>query len=94
MSCPPKELDGAKVLEWAWSGEQPFGVLRYSSGELAYEIYGLAICQYEGSNQFYQFSCTADWEVEQDFPYDSVAEAKAHLPEQYKGVRVHWQRYE
>lgn len=43
MSKPPKEIDGAKVIEWAWSGSEPFGVVCFESGEVAAEIFGLAI---------------------------------------------------
>ena len=27
MKIPPAEIDGARVLEWAWSGDKPFGVI-------------------------------------------------------------------
>ncbi|MCF2907224.1 hypothetical protein L1285_02545 [Pseudoalteromonas sp. DL2-H2.2] len=94
MSKPPKEIDGAKVVEWAWSGERPFGVLRYESGETASEIFGLAICQYDESDIIYRFSCDSVWEAEQDSGYGSVAEAKENLPEQYRDVKAKWQNYE
>lgn len=45
MSKPPKEIDGAKVLEWAWSGSKPFGVVRDETGEVAVEIYWLRLLQ-------------------------------------------------
>ena len=94
MCKPPKEIDGAKVLEWAWSGERPFGVLRYESGEIVLEIFGLAICQYDESDIIYRFSCDSGWGTEQDSGYGSVAEAKENLPNQYRDVKVNWQKYE
>ncbi|GAA5445229.1 hypothetical protein Misp06_03427 [Microbulbifer sp. NBRC 101763] len=94
MSKPPKEIDGAQVLEWAWSGDKPFGELRYESGEIASEIFGLAICQYDESDVIYRFSCDSSWEKEQDSDYGSIAEAKENLPEQYKKIEAHWQKYE
>jgi len=94
MSKPPKMIDGAEVLEWAWSGEKPFGVHRFESGAIASEIYGLAICRYSKSGKIYRFSCNADWETEQDSLYESEEEAKTYLPSQYQQVRVSWFKYE
>jgi len=95
MNIPPKLIDGAKVLEWAWSGNMPFGVIKYSdSNEVAAEIYGLAICQYKDSKIIYRFSCNKNWETEQDSDYSSIEEAKNNLPEQYKIVPATWVKYE
>lgn len=88
---PPKKIDGANVLEWAWSGDIPFGVIHYSEGNLPpIEIFGLAICQYVKSNDIYRFSCNKNWETEQDGVYSSVEAAKEHLPSQYKNVPANW----
>lgn len=94
MSNPPLQIDGAKVLEWAWSGSEPFGVVRYTSGDIAAEIFGLAICQYPNSDTIYRFCCDSNWESEQDSDYSSVQEAKSELPEQYTNQPVKWQVYE
>ena len=90
MSIPPNEIDGAEVLEWAWSGEKPFGILHCPSEEIASEIYGLAICRYRSSNVVYRFSCNANWETEQDSDYNSIQEAKERLPSQYRNANVVW----
>ena len=87
---PPPELDGARVLEWAWS-EEMFGVVHFSNGEIAAIIHGLAICQYNNDPRVYRFSCDKRWKVFQDQIYDSVEEAKNHLPEQYRRVKATWQ---
>jgi hypothetical protein len=92
VSEPPAELDGARVLCWAWSGQEPFGVVKYTTGEIAAAIYGLAICSY-GDECVYRFSCDAAWGVEQDGAYESVEEAKRLLPEQYRDVPVVWKNY-
>ncbi len=94
MSKPPKEIDGAKVIEWAWSGSEPFGVVCFESGEVAAEIFGLAICCYSGSDKIYRISCDSEWESEQDSDYNSISEAKEKLPSQYKSVEAIWQKYE
>ncbi|MBV7263254.1 hypothetical protein P0Y67_11815 [Photobacterium sp. SP02] len=94
MSKPPEKIDGAKVLEWAWSGDQPFGVICFESGEVAYEIFGIAICKYSDSDVIYRFSCGSNWETEQDSDYQSVDEAKEKIPEQYQNVKARWQKHE
>jgi hypothetical protein len=92
MKKPPEKIDGAKILEWAWSGEQPFGYVRSSSGEIAAEIFGLAICKYEGQNTIYRFSCDKNWKTQQDSDYVSLQEAKDGLPQQYLNILPLWQR--
>lgn len=90
---PPSNIDGAQVIEWAYSGEKPFGVIRYESGEVAAEIFGLALCKYLNEDAIYRFSCNAEWETEQDSSYDTIAEAKAQLPAQYQAVKANWHVY-
>ena len=94
MVEPPDELDGAKVIRWAWSGIKPFGYLPVIDGDLdneSIEIFGLAICQYNGADEVYRFSCDKDWEVQQDGVYDSIDNALRQLPDQYKLVTANWQ---
>jgi hypothetical protein len=92
---PPDELDGAKVIRWAWSGTAPFGHLPIVGGtdneaSDSIDIFGLAICQYEDSDNVYRFSCDKDWEVQQDGVYKSVDDALRQLPDQYKLVTAKW----
>ena len=56
MSKPNEEIDEAKVLYWAWSGSISFGFVGDPKDPMASKIYGLAICQYENSNDFYRFT--------------------------------------
>jgi hypothetical protein len=86
---PPDRIDGAVVLEWAWS-DVPFGEVCFPDGTIAAVIHGIALCQYEGSAIVYRFSCNAAWETEQDSDYSSIDEAKDHLPEQYRRVPAAW----
>lgn len=92
MKEPPTEIDGALVIEWAYSGEHPFGYVKYPDGSIAAYIYGLAIAQYKGDEKVYRFACDANWVTEQDFDYDSVEEAKSDLPAQYRKVKAVWQK--
>lgn len=88
MSKPDKKLGEAKVLYWAWSDSEPFGYF----GDI--KIYGLAICQYENSNEVYRFSCDESWEVQGDQIYDSVEEAIEQLPDQYREIPAKWMKFE
>ena len=90
MSKPPKEIDGAVVLYWAWSGSSPFGILESTDGTVRIEVYGLAICRYPGSKSVYRFSCDSVWEIEQDAEYSSEKEAMDQLPTQYRNTEVRW----
>jgi len=94
MSKPPKTIDNAEVLYWAWSGEIPFGTLKSTNGSIIADIFGLAICVYRDSDSIYRFSCDNEWESEQDSDYSSIEEAMNNLPEQYKNVPANWRKYE
>ena len=83
---PPSEIDGARVIEWAWSGDSPFGEIPGSDPSL---IFGLAIATYD-DREFYRFSCDRDWETQQDATHDSVREAKAQVPDQYRNSEIVW----
>ena len=83
MTAPPKQIDGANVIEWAWS-DAPFGEV---GGVL---IHGLAICHYGDSHEIYRFSCDAHWGTQQDGLYGSINEAKSDLPRQYRNAEAIW----
>ena len=63
---PPAKIDGATVLLWAWSGEEPFGYVGDINDPDSKAIYGLAICTYGRPESFYRFSCDGTWETVQD----------------------------
>lgn len=88
---PPANIDGAKVIRWAWSGPEPFGYVGSIDNPERAEVYGLAICQYEKSGSLYRFSCDKHWETVQDAPYATVEDAIRFLPVQYKNVEAVWQ---
>jgi hypothetical protein len=90
MMEPPNYLDGAKVIKWTWSGPEPFGIIEILDSDEKEEFFGLAICKYDDSDNFYRFSCDKNWEVVQDPFYKSIEEAIAFLPEQYKNVERNW----
>ena len=88
MHEPPTEIDGARVIEWAWSGDQPFGEVL---GADSPKIFGLAITTYD-DRKFYRLSCDQEWESQQDEVYDSIDEAKRQLPNQYRSVEAQWMK--
>lgn len=85
MRAPPREIDGAKVLWWAWSGGEPFG---YCSDAA---IHGFAVCRYP-NGQLYRFSCNEHWETENDAPCDDEGSAMSSLPLNYMATaaKVQW----
>ena len=85
---PPSLIDNARVLWWAWSGDQPFGLC----GDT--EIYGIAICRYDSSGALYRFSCDRNWKTVNDSPHDDEDEAKAAVPLNYRKSlsRIGWQK--
>ena len=93
MKKPEPKIDGANVLYWAWSGDQPFGWVGDPKDPEASPIYGLAIAQYDHQPPFYRFSCDADWETVQDQDYDTLGDAIKLLPEQYREVIAIWHEY-
>lgn len=90
---PPKKIDHAIVLEYAWS-DIPFGAIKYSdSDKIAAEIHGFLICKYDNSDRYYRFSCNKNWEVENDAAYDSIEQAKNSINEnQYNLENLHWRK--
>lgn len=89
---PPVMLDGANVIMWAWSGEQPFGHVDTIGTSVSELIYGLAICTYNNSQEIYRFSCNINWEVVQDGHYQTIEQAIDQLPNQYKNVKAIWHK--
>jgi hypothetical protein len=68
---PPRELDGAEVMLWAWSEPAPLFEMPCSDGSATIPIHGLAVCRYAQTGSIYRFSCNAMWEVENGERQDS-----------------------
>lgn len=92
MNPPPAIIDGAQVIEYAWS-DTSFGTVYDTDGNVAHVIHGLAICRYKDSNIIYRFSCDGNWETSQDADYTSIQEAKDQLPMQYRVAPIVWRRH-
>ena len=90
MMEPPDYIDDAKVIKWSWSGETPFGIIENIGEDEITEVFGLAICRYGDSSNFYRFSCDKNWQIVQDSYCDSIEKAIEFLPGQYKNVERIW----
>ncbi len=92
---PPQEIDGARVLYWACSGDKPFFVMCDTNGNPVAKIFGLAVARYEHSGQIYRFSCDANWETENDSACGQDVEHAKNTPStQYDISQVKWQKFE
>jgi hypothetical protein len=91
VRIPPSTLDGARVLWWAWAGDEPFGELPGADGDDRL-VFGFAVCRYD-TGELYRFTCNWHWQVVQDMDQVDEDEAKADIPAQYDASRVAWQRY-
>jgi hypothetical protein len=85
---PPPSIDKARVLWWAWAGDEPFGLCSNI------EVWGFAVCQYE-PGAVYRFSCDRNWETVNDSLHDDEEDAKAAVPANYHAAlaRIRWHKY-
>lgn len=91
----PSELDGAKVVHITKNSlDNQYGFVgivddnRNLVGKL--NITAVAICQYEGSEESYLFSCDVNWEVIGDMVYDTIQEAKQSAITNYNVQEEDW----
>lgn len=89
---PPETLDGAEVLFWAWSGDEPFFVMPDTEGWSGERIHGLAVCRYP-NGAVYRFSCDAAWEVVNDSPWATPEDAMTRPSAQYDIAAVPWRPF-
>jgi hypothetical protein len=93
ITRPPSHLDGAKVLYWAWSDDQPFDYdLTLACGDDV-EIYGFAICTYEDGD-YYLFSCNRQWEVVNDTVWGTPQEYLEIMYPSYFDQTLHRIKYD
>lgn len=91
----PTEIDGAKVIIiTSNSVSNQYGIVGTINdiNEIIDEltITAIAICQYEGSKEFYLFSCDAEWEVIGDTVYNTFKEAKESAMKDYNVKENDW----
>ena len=91
MNRPPPVLDNARVLWWAWAGDEPFGESPGAEGDDRY-VFGFAVCRSD-SGHLYRFTCNRRWQVVQDMDHVDEEQAKADIPVRCDASRVAWQPY-
>ncbi|WZP00766.1 hypothetical protein EP7_002417 [Isosphaeraceae bacterium EP7] len=94
FSPPPRQLDGADVIDWAVSRRGLFHTIPHgadpgASGVIC--VAAMAICRYSEGAVFYLFKCDRDWEVVFDWDAESVEEAKEIASMHAKAETVEWQ---
>ena len=83
---PPSQIDGARVVYWAYS-QVPFFVMH--DGGPGIPIHGLAVAVYS-TGSVYRFSCDRDWETQNDSEWDSVESALHAASGDYNIAAIHW----
>lgn len=73
----PIELDGTKVMNITNNSiDNQYGYIEIVDDDRILvdkiPITAVAICQYEGSNEYYLFSCDLNWEDIGDMDYDCI----------------------
>lgn len=53
----------------------------------------MAICQYEGQDDYFLFGCNADWDSVTDTWHQTLEEAKEQAEFEYEGVSETWTHY-
>ena len=90
---PPRQIDGADVIIWAWSEPKPFFDMPCSDGKTSVAIHGLAIVRYPETGEVYRFSCNAEWETENDSDHQTVEDAVGAEASQYDIRAVRWHQW-
>ena len=94
MTPVPNAIGGARVICFTSIDERhkhTGNTRQIVNGALQGTAAGLAICQYDGEDAFYLFSCDSDWNAATDTWHQSLAEAQAQATSEYEGVSDTWQ---
>lgn len=73
----PKKLDGAKVLYYTDKGS--FVPVRDSGGEIAHRVAYLAVCKYDGDEDYYVFHCDESLDVVADDCIGSLTRCERYM---------------
>ena len=96
MKDAPESIDGAKVILFT-----PIDQRRHHTGDcrqvvagvLQGQAAGIAICQYEGNEDYYLFGCDATWRSVTDTYHQTIEEAISQAEFEYEGVTATWRRH-
>lgn len=97
MIKPPEQVGGAKVVLYTKIDERhdhTGNCKQIVAGVLMRAAFGLAICQYEGEENYYLFGCDENWNTLTDTWHETLEEAKEQAEFEYEGTHQTWQNYE
>jgi hypothetical protein len=97
MKPAPRVIGNAKVLYYSPIDHRhrpTGGCKQMVAGVLQGAAAGLAICQYEGEDEFYLFGCDSEWKENTDTWHPTVEHAMRQAEFEYEGVSSTWQRYD
>jgi len=90
MNFVPEMIGGAKVICASAIDERhqfTGGCKQIVAGQLMGQMAGLAICQYEGEDNYYLFGCDEDWSSATDTWHQSLEEALDQVEYEYTGSK-------
>ena len=92
MVEPPIEVGGATCLAWAdLTSRDATGFTRHGvdGTDVTGTFAGLAICAYDGSDEYYLFYCDAGWETITDTWHETMQDALDQAAAEY-GDALEW----
>lgn len=95
MKSIPDKIDGAKVVYFSNidSRHTTTGNTKHHMGSSPMGLVnGLAICQYEGKNDFYLFYCDSDWNAVNSILHPTLEKAKERAEHEYSGIGITWEK--
>lgn len=94
MTPPSRDLDGARVIQFAILGASictTAATLHFKNGELLPAPAAVAICQYPGNDEYYLFYCDENWNVATDTLHPTIAAAMEQAEFEFAGISSAWQ---
>jgi hypothetical protein len=93
---PPSQIDGARVLHFnilSREHRHTGKCIHRSNGLVQGPTSCLAICQYDGDDGYYLFSCDEKWDVLSDTCHSSLDQALRQAEFEYAGTSGTWERF-
>lgn len=94
MERPSGDIGSAKVILYTEIDERhnhTGNCMQIVSGKVMGAAAGLAICQYEGEENFYLFGCDENWNTITDTWHETLEDAKDQAEFEYEGTNKTWQ---
>jgi hypothetical protein len=95
MIKPPEEVGGAKVVLYTKIDERhrhTGNCKQIVAGILMGAASALAICRYEGEENYYLFGCDENWNTLTDTWHETLEAAIEQAEFEYEGTNKTWQK--